>query len=112
MIILQKLLLWDAGHYEYLSCQMIKKSKSVATLTPNEQDILIEFLINGIENRKYEAAEQMTADLDRIIRMIRNQGIDEVIIRKNADAKRNDIAKRIAMIQEARFMVLLGSRSL
>ena len=92
LIILQKLLLRDAGTYQYLTCEMIEKSQSVSSLTKTEQDMLVSFLKDGIERRKYKTAEETIEELERMIRVLKNVGVDEVIIKKRAERKAREIA--------------------
>lgn len=92
LIILQKLLLRDAGAYQYLTCERITNSQSVSSLTKTEQEMLVSFLKNGIELRKYKTAEETMEELERMIRVLKNIGVDEAIIKKHAERKAKEIA--------------------
>lgn len=99
-IILQKMLLSDAGDYKSRSCELIKESKSVASLHEPEQNLLVQFMRDGIESRKYETVEEMIDGLERVIRVLRNLGVDEVIIKKHAEEKAREIREKNRFIPE------------
>lgn len=92
MIILLELLLQDAKPYDYRSCELIESSESVSSLNTEEQKLLVSFLRDGIERRKFETVEMLAEELERVIRVLKNIGVDEVIIKKNAATKAREIA--------------------
>ena len=91
MIILQKMLLQDAGPYEYRSCELIKQSESISNLNMEEQKLLVSLLKDGIERRRFETVEMVMEELERVIRILKNIGVDELLIKKNAAKKAREI---------------------
>ena len=56
-----------------------------------EQKLLVSLLKDGIERRRFETVEMVMEELERVIRILKNIGVDELLIKKNAAKKAREI---------------------